>query len=89
MSMVCTREVHLVWTGILAEGEGSVTIDILAQTSLDPLIFKLKKLFTLVTKQATLIRRSTVLSLPLQLVFPMFGIRDRIHNTSFSPLLAQ
>jgi hypothetical protein len=30
----------------------------------------MKILFTIVTKQATLIRRTTVLSFPLQLVFP-------------------
>jgi hypothetical protein len=39
--------------------------------SLDQLIFKLKIVFAFVTKQATLMRRSTVLSLPLQFVFPV------------------
>jgi hypothetical protein len=46
------------------------TVDLLVLTSLDQLIFKLKKIFTIVTKQAALTGRSTVLSLPLQLVFP-------------------
>jgi hypothetical protein len=46
------------------------TVNLLVLTSLDQLIFKLKILFTFVTKQVTLMRRSTVLSLPLQLVFP-------------------
>jgi len=46
------------------------TVNLLVLTSLDQLIFKLKILFTFFTKQATLMRRSTVLSLPLQLVFP-------------------
>jgi hypothetical protein len=46
------------------------TVDLLILTSLDQLIFVLKVLFTLFTKQATLTRRSTVLSLPPQLVFP-------------------
>jgi len=46
------------------------TVDLLALTSLDQLISILKILFTFVAKQATLMRRSTVLSLPLQLVFP-------------------
>jgi hypothetical protein len=46
------------------------TVDLLVLTGLDQLIFKLNKIFTFVTKQATLMRRSTVLSLPLQLVFP-------------------
>jgi hypothetical protein len=44
-------------------------VDLLVLTSLDQLIFILKILFTFDTKQAILIRRSTVLSLPLQLVF--------------------
>ncbi len=39
-------------------------------TCLDQLLFILKILLTLFKKQATLIRRSTVLSLPFQLVFP-------------------
>jgi hypothetical protein len=46
------------------------TVDLLVLTSLDQLIFILKILFTCFTQQATLMRRSTVLSLPLQLVFP-------------------
>jgi len=45
------------------------TVD-LVLTSLDELHFILKILFTYVTKQATLMWRSTVLSLSLQLVFP-------------------
>jgi hypothetical protein len=45
-------------------------VDLLVLTSSDMLLFKLKILFTCVTKQTTLRRRSTVLSLPLQLVFP-------------------
>jgi hypothetical protein len=49
-------------------------VDLLVLTSLDQLIFVLKILFTLVSKQATLMRRSAVLSLPLQLVFPGSGI---------------
>jgi len=36
----------------------------------DQLLFILKILFTFVTKQATLMRRSSVLNLPLKLVFP-------------------
>ncbi len=46
------------------------TVDLLARASLDQLIFKLKNIFNLVTTQATLMRRSTVLSLPFQLMFP-------------------
>jgi hypothetical protein len=40
----------------------------------------LKTLFTFFTKQATLMRRSTVLSLPLQLSVPwfnLFGVDDK------------
>jgi hypothetical protein len=44
--------------------------DLLVLTSLDQLLFILKILFNFITKQATSTRRSTVLSLPLQLGFP-------------------
>ncbi len=50
------------------------TADLLVLTSLDQLIFILKIVFTLIKKQATLIRRSTVLSFPPQLVFPALTI---------------
>jgi len=59
------------------------TVDLLVLTRLDQLIFILKILFTSVTKQATLMRRSTVLILPLQLVFlfkPMSN--DLVHTIS-------
>ncbi len=46
------------------------TVDLLVLSSLDQLIFKLRKSFTVVTKKGTLMRRSMVLSIPLQLVFP-------------------
>jgi hypothetical protein len=46
------------------------SVVLLVLTTLDQLLFVLKMLFTFVTKQATSIRRSTVLSLPIQLVFP-------------------
>jgi hypothetical protein len=46
------------------------TIDLLVLTSFNELVFILRILFTLFTKQATLMRRSTILNLPLQLVFP-------------------
>ncbi len=76
------------------------TVDLLVLTSLVQLIFILKILFTYFTKQVTLMRRSTVLNLPLQLVFLaglfvpvrpfqpslMLGgkTRWRTHNTSFT-----
>jgi hypothetical protein len=49
------------------------TVDLLVLTSLDQLTSKSKKCFTFATKQDTLMRRSTVLSHPLQLVFPGHG----------------
>ncbi len=52
--------------GKITEG----TVDLVVLTSLDQLIFKVKIFLTFVTKQATLMRRSTVLSLSLQLLFP-------------------
>jgi hypothetical protein len=51
----------------LMEGGRLSAIDLLVLTIL--LLFILKRLFNYVTKQATLMRRSTVLSIPLQLVF--------------------
>jgi hypothetical protein len=52
------------WKGRLS------TVDLLVITSLDKLHLILKTLFTFLQKRATLMRRSTVLSLLLQLVFP-------------------
>jgi hypothetical protein len=57
--------------GSLTEGGRLSTVDFLVLTSLDQLIFKLKIIFSFFAKQATLMRRSTVLSLPRQLVFPV------------------
>jgi len=45
------------------------TVVLLVLTSLYQLTFRLKRSFNFVAKQATLMRRSTVLSLPFQLVF--------------------
>jgi hypothetical protein len=44
-------------------------VELLVLTNLDLLLFKIEKLFTFFTTQATLMRRSTVLRLPSQLVF--------------------
>jgi hypothetical protein len=52
------------WSGRLS------IVDLLVLTSLDQQLFTLKILFTFVTKQAKLMRRSTVLSLPVHLIFP-------------------
>ncbi len=46
------------------------TVGLHVLTSLDQLIFTMKILCTFWAKQATLMRRSTVPSLPVQLVFP-------------------
>jgi hypothetical protein len=58
--------------GTLTEGEGRLsTVDLLVPISFDWLIFMLKFLLNLPAQQAIiLMRKSTVLSLPLQLVFP-------------------
>jgi hypothetical protein len=55
--------------GSLTEGEGLSTVDLLVLTRLDQLLFTLNILLTSFTKQATLMRKSTVLSLPPYLVF--------------------
>jgi hypothetical protein len=47
------------WTGRLS------TVDLLVLTSLEQLLFKSKILFTFLTKQATVMRRSTVFTNPL------------------------
>jgi hypothetical protein len=49
--------------GSLTKGSRRSTVDLLVLTSLDQLLFVYKILFTFFTKQATLIRMSTVLSL--------------------------
>jgi hypothetical protein len=54
------------------------TVGLLAVTGLDQLLFVLKILFILFTKHATLKRRSTVLSLPLQLGFP--AVTNHLHS---------
>jgi hypothetical protein len=56
--------------GTLTDGGRPNTVDLLVLTSLVQLIFIFRVLITFITKQATLIRRSTVLILPLQLLFP-------------------
>jgi len=60
--------------GVLTEGEGSVQL-----TSLYQLVqisrFEHWKIYIFFTKQAILLRRSTVLNLPLQQVFPELTIK--------------
>ncbi len=56
--------------GSLTEGERISTINLLILTSLDQLLLIMKILFKCFTRQAILMRRSIVLSLPLQLVVP-------------------
>jgi hypothetical protein len=71
--------------------KGSTNTKLLVLTSLDQLISKLKILFSFFIKQPTLMRRSTVLILPLQLVFPgffiiqlmLFGSRNGFHSSFF------
>ncbi len=61
---------HYPVQGTLTEGEKLSTVNLLVLTSLDQLIFILKILFTVVTRQADIKRRSTVPSLPFLLAFP-------------------
>jgi len=58
------------------------TVDLLVLSSLDQLSFILKILFSSFTKQATLMRRSKVLSLSPQCVFP--GISINLSTTRCS-----
>ncbi len=68
-------ECWILWAGkSYWRGRRVSTVDLLVLTSLDKLLVKLKILFTFLTKDATLMRRSTVLILPPQLVFPAVGI---------------
>ncbi len=62
--------------GTLIEEEGRLnTVDLLALTSLDYVHFDFAKIMYFFTKQVTLMRRSTVLSLSLQLVDPVPSFR--------------
>ncbi len=56
-------------------------VDLLVPTSLCQLILELKILLNFFTKQAPLMRRSTVMSLPLQLVFPGLSLTDRVKHS--------
>ena len=51
------------------------TVDLLVLTNLDRLLVMLKILFAFFTKQATLMRRSVVLSLPPLITIPVVAIR--------------
>jgi hypothetical protein len=55
------------WRGTLS------TFDLLLLTRFNQLLFTFKILFSFVTKHVRLMRRSSVLILPLQLVFPDFN----------------
>jgi hypothetical protein len=60
--------------GSLTEWEKLSTVDLLVLANLDQLLVILKMLFTFDTKQPILTRRSTVLTRPPQLVFPVFNL---------------
>jgi hypothetical protein len=67
-------------------GKNLTTFDLLILASLDRLLLIFQTLFTFVTKQAILMRRSTVLSLSLQLVFsglPLVGGYILTENATF------
>jgi hypothetical protein len=59
------------------------TIDLLVLTSLDLLLFIMETLFTCLQKQATLMRRSIVLRLPLQLVFPDWNNSQKLSGSQW------
>ncbi len=69
------------WRGRLS------TVDLLVLTSSNQLLLILKLLFTFFTKDATLMRRSTVLSLNPQLIFPGQGFESILakQGKTFSP----
>jgi hypothetical protein len=62
---------HHFWLGTLTEGKGLSTIELFVLTCLDYLFLYCQQ-YLLFTKQPTLMWRSTVLILPLELVFPDF-----------------
>ena len=62
-TFLCVSAGNTSWGGRLR------TVDLLVITCLDQLLFVLKILFTFLTNQATLMRRSTILSLHPQLEF--------------------
>jgi len=62
------------------------TVDLLVLTSVDQLYFILKYNLPFFTKQATLMRRSTVLILPPHLVFPSLALAVWLLVTPISPL---
>jgi hypothetical protein len=68
------------WKGRLS------TVDLLLPTSVVQLLLKQQTLFTCFIKQATLMRRSTVLSLPLQFVFPGLSFVLTRHQQGLKPL---
>ncbi len=69
---MCNLKLVLAWKAYW--GGKLSTVDLFVLTSLDKLILILKILFSFFTKQAALMRRSTVLSLSPQLIFP--GCRE-------------
>ncbi len=70
--LVCFRQKLSQWWNQGSLTERNSTVDLLVLACHDKLLFILEILFTIVTKQATLLRRLTVLSLSLHLVFPAY-----------------
>jgi hypothetical protein len=62
--------------GTLTGGGRLSTVDLLVLPSLEQLLFILKILFTSGTNEVALMKRSTVLSTPLQLVFLALRIQQ-------------
>jgi hypothetical protein len=57
------------------------TVDLLVLTSLDHLLFIQKILLRFLTKKASLVRRSTLLSHPPQLVFSVYTYTDLYYQS--------
>jgi hypothetical protein len=73
-SFLKQKSKHSTVQGTLTERKRLGTVDLLVLISLDQVILILANVIFSFTKQATLMRRSTVVSLPVQLVFPALSI---------------
>ncbi len=67
--------------------KGYSTVDLLVLISWYQLLLIKQLLFTFLQNQAALMRRSTVLSLPLQLVFPGWSYQQSVHLNMKSMIL--
>ncbi len=78
-------EIHHIGQGSLTEGKAQCR-DLLVLTSLDLLLFKLEILFTYVTKQVTLMKKSSVLSPSLSVSVPCPRKPRQVSTTSVAEI---